>query len=98
MSDKPIKVRIENGGELTAIYDDRLRGFLDSPGPLRISRASAVEPAPDGTWTVDLTRSGGPIFVGIKLKQEALDREVEWLNENIISSSESLKGETTNGM
>jgi hypothetical protein len=48
-----------------------------------IKRASHVEPSPDGTWFVDLSPVGGPLRKGFVKRQEALDWEVAWINDQL---------------
>lgn len=78
-----IKIRC-SGGEITAIYNDKLRDLLDDGGSFSIRRVSNVEPEGD-TWTADLRKVGGPVLRGFKLRQEALDAEIKWIDENVIS-------------
>lgn len=35
-------------------------------------------------WRVNLTLSNGPIFGSFTNRQEAIDAEVEWINQNIL--------------
>ena len=54
---------------------------LASEGQAEIRRASHVEP--DGiTWTADMEPSGGPKLEGYARRQDAIDAEILWLQEN----------------
>lgn len=83
--------------EIVSVYSDALVSLDDLPGHSTITRASHVEPAQDGSWVADLRPSGGPVLSGFKLRSEALQAELDWLDANIIdkqdASSDSLKGE-----
>jgi hypothetical protein len=73
-----------NNGEITYIYDDKLIRLAEHSASLFTARASHVEPDDDGTWTVDLSPCNGPIRQGFQLRQEALDFEREWIEENVL--------------
>lgn len=75
------KVIIENG-RARFIHDDDLARAMARHGDLNISRASHVEPTPEGKWEVDLTPVGGP-KVGTFIRREwALAFERNWLMRN----------------
>jgi hypothetical protein len=81
MAEKELIVTFEEDGSFGAIYDDALLEYVQALGTApRIRRASAVEPAPTGGWTVELADwvpgEGGRTFVGFPTRQEALDFEV----------------------
>ena len=79
------KVRIKDG-KITFIYDDVMLPFL-SLGKADVRRASHVEPiVVHGAvkWQADLAPSGGPILGPFDTKRQALDAEVEWLNDNVL--------------
>ena len=81
-SGKTRKIVIDEGGTLRFIHDDALVGLLRE-GDARIERASHVEPGGDGTqWIADLSPVSGPALGPFDLRQQALDAEIEWLNEN----------------
>jgi hypothetical protein len=63
--------------QINSIYDDRLI-FLQQLGATDIKRASHVEP--QGTaWIADMGPSGGPVLGPFETRNEALEREREWL-------------------
>lgn len=76
-------------GSILTIYADDLLEL----GENKISRASIVEPAEDGSgWYVKLSDSplnrehaGKLIGTGFKTRQEALDFEVQWISLNILA-------------
>jgi hypothetical protein len=74
-------VEVSPNGELTFLYDDNLRGLMDS-GQAKVTRASDVEPDENGQWTADLKRVGGPVLGPFRLREEALTAEKEWLEAN----------------
>jgi hypothetical protein len=71
-------LKISRKGTITAIYSDELAGLIDQ-GRAEIRRASHVEPT-EGGWAADLAPVGGPILGPFKLRQDALQAEVAWLN------------------
>lgn len=86
----PIEIVFSPGGAARWIHDDRFAGraFAEALGaPLRISRASAVEPNADGRWTADLAPVGGPVLGPFDTRGEALAAEVAWLRANVIGGA-----------
>ncbi len=74
----PASIFVRPDGSVAFLYEDALRPLLDL-GPTTITRASHVEPTPDGRWTADLAPSGGPRLGPFTLRQAALDAERGWL-------------------
>lgn len=84
---------------MTCLNRDFLPALLDDPemagAKMTMSRASHVEPDPEyqekhglnyTPWYVDLSPVGGPAKVtGFKFRQEALDYEETWINNNVLS-------------
>lgn len=68
-------------GQLKFVYRDELVGLL-ALGTATIARASTVEPSPEG-WFADLAASGGPVLGPFPLRSEAIDHEVEWLDQRM---------------
>jgi hypothetical protein len=68
-----------HGATFNAVYDDALVETLDALGDYRVTRASHVEPHPDGGWTADMRPMGGPTLGPFKLRAEALAAERQWL-------------------
>ena len=83
-------ITIKTDGRIEFIYDDRLRGLLQQ-GDASVTRASAVEPTVDNQWTADMGPSGGPVLGPFPTRQEALDAETEWLNQNILTAPTQRK-------
>ncbi len=71
-------------GGFRAIYDDEGVEILRAIGPVKIERASWVEPEEGGTWSVDLGAVGGPLRVGYHRRDSALAAEKRWLIQNDI--------------
>lgn len=69
-------------GSVKAIYDDAL-AELFAQGEATITRASHVEPHPNGGWIADMSPSGGGILGPFPLRQDALDAERVWLEEKL---------------
>jgi hypothetical protein len=71
---------VEPTGRIRAIYceDIDLAGF----GRPVITRASHVEPGPDGRWRADLSPVGGPVLGPFDRRSEALDAELAWLESH----------------
>lgn len=70
-------------GAVSALYDESLD--LSVLGPLAITRASHVEPTPEGLWAADLSPVGGPTLGPFPKRSEALSAEVAWLRGNVLS-------------
>jgi hypothetical protein len=71
-------------GKVTFIYADKMKPFLEL-GEATVKRVSHVEPvtiAGEVKWTADMSPVSGPTLGPFDSRQEALDREVEWLNAN----------------
>ena len=71
---------VERDGSVRGIYGEVIA--LDALGPLRIERASHVEPDEYGRWLADLSPVGGPILGPFRGRTEALEAEVAWLEAN----------------
>jgi len=78
----PASIFVKPDGTVEFIYDDGLRSLLEL-GQATITRASHVEPTPDGRWTADLAPRGGPVLGPFTLRQHALDAEREWLEAEL---------------
>jgi hypothetical protein len=78
---------IEPDGTLIAIYDDDLTSLFD--GKTTITRASHVEPHPDGGWIADMSpicdELGIPreVLGPAPLRELALQLERGWLEANL---------------
>lgn len=78
---KQLKLVAKNG-ELHAIYDDALVPLFDGAS-VAVRRASHVEPQ-GRHWYADLRPVGGPVLNHFKTRQEALDAEVQYINQHVI--------------
>lgn len=74
---------VESNGTIRFIYDDRLKDLLHN-GSAVIQRVSHVEPTTAGDWTADLTPVQGPVLGPFSFRQQALDAEINWLNNNVL--------------
>lgn len=81
---KRLKLVVKHG-EITAIYDDALVALMQD-AKVRTKRASHVEPHEDGCgWFADLTPVGGPIMRRFSTRKAALDAEVAYLNDHVLT-------------
>jgi len=76
---------IEPDGRVRGVYGEEIA--LDALGPLKIERASHVEPDARGRWLADLAPVGGPVLGSFLRRSEALDAEVAWLEANWLVAS-----------
>jgi len=79
-----IDLTIHEDGSIGAIHNDALADLYDE-GQTTIKRASHVEPVDGGeqvNWVADLSPVGGPKLGPYRLRSEALQAEVEWLQAN----------------
>jgi hypothetical protein len=68
---------VDPSGRVVAVYDEAIDpAALGRPV---ITRASRVEPAPDGSWSADLSPIGGPALGPFARRSEALAAERRWL-------------------
>ena len=75
-----MQIVITSDGSVRCIYSDLLD--LHTLGRLQIRRGSHVEPTPEGYWQVDLSPVKGPRLGPYRKRQEALDAEIQWLEES----------------
>lgn len=71
---------VERDGSVRGIYGEEIA--LDALGPLKIERASHVEPDASGRWLADLSPVSGPLLGPFNRRSEALEAEVRWLEAN----------------
>lgn len=72
-------------GTVLFIHDDEIAALMQTLDPtgMRVTRASHVEPLPDGKgWTVDMSPVGGGLYGPFETRKFALYFEVEWLKAN----------------
>lgn len=77
-----MKIIVEKDGNIRFMYSDDFCDLMDE-GKYKVCRVSHVEPC-DGGWSADLTPINGPILGPYKKRKDALDAEIEWINENNI--------------
>ncbi len=79
-----IKLTVKPDGSIGAIHNDALVDLYDE-GETTVERASHVEPSYDGgqvIWTADLSPVNGPKLGPYRLRSDALQAEVDWLERN----------------
>ena len=76
-----MRIQIDPQGTVLAMYQENIG--LASVGVLSIRRASHVEPDEVGQWIVDLSPVGGPCLGPFSLRTEALQAEVDWLDQHL---------------
>jgi len=80
-------VIVDPQGNLRCLYTEVLD--LSGYGCPVITRASSVEPGPDGRWWADLKPVNGPCLGPYPRRSEALQAEQEWLESNWLMSPAS---------
>ncbi len=75
-----MKIVVTPHGVVRTVYCEaiELRGI----GSIDIRRGSHVEPTAGGQWTADLSPVDGPMLGPFDNRSEALDAELQWLNEH----------------
>ena len=68
------------GGAVRCLYSEQFD--LAALGSPAITRASHVEPTPDGRWLADLSPVRGPTLGPFCLRSQALAAERDWLGAN----------------
>jgi hypothetical protein len=76
-----MQIIISPGGTVRCIYDEAID--LAALGRLVITRASHVEPTPDGRWQADLSPVAGPVLGPFVRRSEALAAEATWLEKSM---------------
>lgn len=71
---------------MSFIYSDEMKSLLEE-GQATVTRASHVEPHPDGGWTADMGPVNGPILGPFNFRQTALNEEVDWLNNEMFGGN-----------
>jgi len=75
-----MQLLIEPSGRIRCVYGETID--LSVLGPMKIRRASRVEPNASGRWSADLTPVGGPVLGPYSSRGEALAAENDWLDVN----------------
>jgi len=71
---------VDPRGAVRTIYSEEIP--LAALGAPSITRASRVEPTPEGRWTADLSPVSGPVLGPFGRRTEALEAERLWLERN----------------
>ena len=79
-----MKIFIGADGTLQYVYTDDLVGAFD--GDVVVRRASHVEPS-NGGWCADLSPVAGPVLGPFVTRAEALDKEREWLDAQLVNGN-----------
>lgn len=79
-----IELFVTSQGLVRFLYDESLH--MQELGPIRIQRASHVEPDAKGQWWADLTPSDGPTFGPFPQRTQAIDAECNWLTQHKLPS------------
>lgn len=77
------KIVVRPDGVVHLIYTDELQPLLKQ-GQAHIRRASHVEPVGNTQWQADMSPVAGPTLGPFETRQQALDAEVQWLEQNIL--------------
>ena len=82
-----MKIVFRPGGVVHCVYDEAID--LCSLGNVTITRGSHVEPDARGYWFADLSPVSGPTLGPFRKRNEALQAERRWLEENWLTSRAS---------
>jgi len=82
-----VNLVIEKNAKVRGVYGEVID--LTTLGPLKIERASHVEPDERGRWLADLSPVGGPVLGPFDKRSKAVAAEVAWLEENWIDGNMS---------
>ena len=74
-----MKLVIGPNGNIRTVYCEEID--LQKLGRMQISRGSYVEPNENGQWMVDLSPLSGPTLGPYSKRSEALQAEIEWIEE-----------------
>lgn len=89
MAEKELVLTFDPEGRFGCIYSDDLLHYIDTlsaPGQCVTRRASDVEPNAWGQWMVrirDWVPGGAKVFGPFRLRQEALDVEVDYIRRTL---------------
>ena len=72
-----MRLLVRPDGSVKTVYAEAID--LAALGPVRVTRASSVEPDRLGRWTADLGPVGGPVLGPFDRRSAALDAELAWL-------------------
>ena len=72
-------VRIDECGNVVALYGDEISEILGVVGEVRIKRASHVEPR-GAKWFAEIV--DGPVLGPFDKRAEAIEAEIDWLRKS----------------
>ncbi len=75
-----MEIVVTSHGMIRTVYCEAIE--LHRLGSIDIRRGSHVEPTDDGRWMADLSPVDGPMLGPFDIRSEALDAELQWLNEH----------------
>ncbi len=75
-----MKIVVTPDGMMRTVYCEAIE--LHKLGSIDIRRGSHVEPTADGRWMADLSPVDGPMLGPFDIRSEALDAELQWLNDH----------------
>lgn len=86
----PQRLYIKDGKVVSLYKDGNSHQLLEKLGGTALIRRASYVEAPETNlqnieFTVDLTPSGGPIITGFKSYEEAVNAEINWINENTLN-------------
>lgn len=84
---KKHQVSIRPNGTVEFIYHDSMLPYMDNFSHRKITRVSHVEPNEDGMWVADMSPVNGPHSPPFTTREEALQWESEWLENNYLTHS-----------
>lgn len=88
-----MQMHIDAVGTVRCLYHEAIP--LERLGRCRIRRASRVEPDGTGQWWIDLTPVGGPVLGPFRKRSAALETEVAWIEEHLLSNRKGKSHDTT---
>jgi hypothetical protein len=86
---------IDAQGRIQCIYGEAIP--LHNLGEMAITRASHVEPDPQGRWWADLSPVGGPSLGPFARRSQALNAEIAWLEHWLTQTRSSDASPTVTG-
>jgi hypothetical protein len=81
-------IAIAQDASVKFIHNDAMFLALKEEGTATVQRASHVEPTVDGLWEADMSPVNGPLLGPYTTRQEALDKEILWLEEKLTNGTD----------